>query len=145
MAENPLRSIDLHVESPTYDVGNALPVLHEVQHGLQRLAEEGESTVIDLRAIPFGPGDEARLLRMLGEGEIEATLDALGRTHIRETGFHGVWLVDYRDAEDQRIGLQLEITDMPSLLKTPREDIGEAAEVLAAVLATDTTDAESGD
>ena len=142
MVDNLFRSISITVETPTHDVGNALPVLHEVQHGLRKLVDTGESTVIDLRAIPFGPGDESRLLGMLGEGEIEATLDALGRTHIRETGFHGVWVVDYRDADDQRIGLQLEITDAPSLLKTPADDIGGSAEALAAILADSAHEAE---
>ena len=47
---------------------NAWPVLHEIRHALRRLAEEGEGTIIDLRAIPFGPGDEELLLRTLGEG-----------------------------------------------------------------------------
>ena len=135
MSDSGLARIGIQVESASADAGNATPVLYETLHALRRLHAIGEPTVIDLRAIPFGPGDEEKLLRALGEGEIRATVDALGPTHIRETRYHGVWIVDYRDAEDQRIGLQLEIIEVPSLLKTPAEDIAEAAEALAETLA----------
>lgn len=135
MSESRLGAVSIRIEMASPDAGNATPVLYETLHALRRLHAVGEPTVIDLRAIPFGPGDEEKLLRALGEGEILATVEALGPTRIRETRYHGVWVVDYRDAEDQRIGLQLEITEVPSLLKTPAEDIEEAAEALAETLA----------
>ena len=87
---------------------NAVPILHEIRHALARLVASGERTVIDLQAIPFGPGDEERLLERLGSGEVTATIDALGPTRVRETAYSGVWVVDYRDTEDTRIGLQIE-------------------------------------
>jgi hydrogenase-1 operon protein HyaF len=110
---------------------NALPILHQIRHALERLAASGERSVIDLRSLPFGPGDEERLLGFLGTGEVTATVDALGPTRIRETGFAGVWLVEYQDAEGSRIGLQIEVTDAPSLLRSPPEDVVEAGERLA--------------
>ena len=73
--------------------GNALPILHEIRHGLRRLADSGESSRIDLQALPFGPGDEDRLLHFLGSGEVQAQINALGPTQISETVFPGVWLV----------------------------------------------------
>lgn len=136
MSQNKLRSIGVVVENPPLSLGNAVPVLHEILHALRRLEETGESSTIDLRAIPFGPGDEEHLLGMLGDGEIRATLDSVGRTEIRETRFHGVWLTDYRDADDNRIGLQVEVTDLPALIRTPRDDITDAARALEAALAT---------
>ncbi len=60
----------------THMTHNTLPLLNEVRHALKRLVRTGESTIIDLRAIPFGPGDEERLLDLLGQGEVMATLDA---------------------------------------------------------------------
>jgi hypothetical protein len=39
--------------------GNALPILNEIRHALDRLLESGETTVIDLGALPMGPQDEA--------------------------------------------------------------------------------------
>ncbi len=112
-------------------MGNALPILHEIQHALQRLLDSGETTVIDLRAIPFGPGDEERLLAILGVGEIEATLNALGETNVSETGYPGVWLLDHRNQDNERIALQVEITLIPEILCSRREDVCDSLERLA--------------
>lgn len=105
---------------------NATPILHEVLHALQKLVGEGESTTIDLRAIPFGPGDEAELLTQLGTGEINVEMHSLGRSLIRETAYSGVWLVDHRNADDQRIALQIEITPVPTILSAQTEDMHDA-------------------
>jgi hydrogenase-1 operon protein HyaF len=105
--------------------------MHEIHHALRRLLREGESTTIDLQAMPFGPGDEEALLSRLGGGEIEIELQALGRSLIRETGYSGVWLVDHRNADDQRIALQLQITRMPEILLAQREDVLDAVSRLA--------------
>ncbi|MEJ1364816.1 MAG: hydrogenase expression/formation protein [Candidatus Sedimenticola sp. (ex Thyasira tokunagai)] len=111
-------------------VGNALPILHEIHHALQRLLECDETTVIDLRAIPFGPGDEERLLSVLGKGEIVATLNALGETTVTETGYPGVWLLDHRNPDDERIALQIEITRIPDILCSRQEDVSDSLERL---------------
>ena len=105
---------------------NSLPILHEIRHGLKRLAETGESTLIDLTAMPFGPGDEARLLALLGEGEVQAEVDALGSTRVWESAVHGVWIVDHRNLEGQRLALQIEITTVPDILRTQPRDVEDA-------------------
>ena len=119
---------------PAQEWGNALPILHEIRHGLERLAASGEPTVIDLRAIPFGPGDEARLLERLGRGEVEAKIHALGETLIRETAIPAVWLLDFLNAEGERIALHLEIARIPGLLLTQPEDLAEAPARLDQIL-----------
>lgn len=119
---------------PAQEWGNALPILHEIRHGLERLAASGEPTVIDLRAIPFGPGDEARLLERLGRGEVEANIHALGKTLIRETAIPAVWLLDFLNAEGERIALHLEIARVPGLLLTQPEDLAEAPARLDQIL-----------
>ena len=119
---------------PAQEWGNALPILHEIRHGLERLAASGEPTVIDLRAIPFGPGDEARLLERLGRGEVEAKIHALGETLIRETAIPAVWLLDFLNAEGERIALHLEIARVPGLLLTQPEDLAEAPARLDQIL-----------
>jgi hydrogenase-1 operon protein HyaF len=130
----PLQDIEVRVESLSFR-HNALPVLHEIRHALGALADAGESRVIDLRAIPFGPGDEDLLLEVLGGGEVEATVQALGSTYVRETAYPGVWLVDYRGPGGERIGLQLEVTELPALLRSQPEDVRESADRLTARLA----------
>jgi hydrogenase-1 operon protein HyaF len=120
------------VERPRVASGNCLPILHEIRHGLKRLAESGESTLIDLSAIPFGPGDEERLLALLGRGEVQARVDALGPTQVLETAVHGVWLVDYRNEEDQRLALHIEIASVPDTLRAQPRDVRDAIELLDA-------------
>ena len=131
-----LDSIAIAVEVPrlAQEWGNALPILHEIRHGLERLAATGEPTLIDLRAIPFGPGDEARLLERLGRGEVEASIHALGETLIRETAIPAVWLLDFLNAEGERIALHLEIARVPGLLLTQPEDLAEAPARLDQIL-----------
>lgn len=130
--------------APVTDFGHTPAILRELHHALARLAAGGESTRIDLTALPFGPGDEARLLAVLGRGEVSATIDALGPTHLWETRFPGVWVVDYRDPEDRRVGLQLEVDQVPGILRTPPADLADAADALAALLARDADDDPPG-
>lgn len=114
--------------------GNAFPVLNEIRHALQRLVQTGEAARIDLSAMPFGPGDLDRLTEWLGTGEVEATVDALGPTRIQETAIPGVWLVDYRNAEQQRLTLHLEIASVPEILRPQPQDLADALAQLDARL-----------
>jgi HupH hydrogenase expression protein, C-terminal conserved region len=119
---------------PVHDRGNALPILHEVRHALERLVATGDVTQIDLNAIPFGPGDQERLTTLLGSGEVSATIQALGATLIQETAIPGVWLIDHRNAEGQRLAFHIEIAPIPALLKTQPEDLATAIAALDARL-----------
>lgn len=113
---------------------NTTPILHEILHALRRLVARGEPTTIDLRAIPFGPGDEERLLETLGKGEVSVELDTLGSSRIRESAYSGVWIVDHRNAEDQRIALQIEIARVPVILSAQAEDMADSLERLEHLL-----------
>jgi hydrogenase-1 operon protein HyaF len=114
--------------------GNALPILSEIRHAVAKLIAGGEATCIDLAAMPFGPGDEDRLMAILGRGEVQATIDALGPSHIWETRFPGVWVVDYANADGQRIALQIEIDQVPRILRTQSADLADALSALDARL-----------
>lgn len=132
-----LHSIPIRVESDSCqhtERGNAVPILHEVRHALGRLTASGEETRIDLNGIPFGPGDLERLVGLLGTGEVSASVEALGPTRIQETAVPGVWLVDYRNAEGERLALHLEIAAVPDILRTRREDLDTAIAELDARL-----------
>ncbi len=132
-----LHSIPVRVESdpgPHTEHGNAVPILHEIRHALGRLIESDAETRIDLNAIPFGPGDEERLVGLLGMGEVSASVEALGPTRVQETAVPGVWLVDYRNAEGERLALHLEVAAIPGILRTQREDLDTAIAELDARL-----------
>ncbi|MBT6095819.1 MAG: hydrogenase expression/formation protein [Rhodospirillaceae bacterium] len=110
--------------------GNALPLLHEIKHALVALLESGEETTIDLGAIPFAPGDERILNDALGVGEVQATLSVMGESHVRETAIPGVWRIDHLDDSGEMQSRFIEITFMPNILKTQREDAERGIETL---------------
>lgn len=111
---------------------NLGPLLRQLEQALEDLLATGESTVIDLGAMPFSRQDEEDLRAQLGRGEVSATLNAFGPTLIEETAVPGVWLIEHRDADDRRLTLQLEVARIPSILVTPEEDIGDGLVVLKA-------------
>lgn len=111
--------------------GNAVPLLHEIKHALARLIDGGETAIIDLGAIPFAPGDERQLDEALGDGEVHAVLNALGESHVRETAIPGVWRVDHLDEDGEIASRFIEVTTMPEILKTQREDAERGLETLS--------------
>ena len=105
---------------------NVEPLLHEIRHALQDLADNGKTAIIDLRSIPLAPGEEEKIVATLGNGEVQAQIDALGPSEIYETRYPGVWLVThYNEAEDV-IGRFIEITDMPEILRSQADEIRQS-------------------
>jgi len=116
--------------------GNASPLLHEIKHALTQLINDGSENIIDLGAIPFAPGDDRILNDILGTGEVHAVLSLQGESHVRETGVPGVWRVDHLDENGEQQSRFIEITFMPNILKTQREDAERGLETLAERLGT---------
>ena len=110
---------------------NVMPLLHQIKHALQNLLENNVSEIIDLRSIPLAPGEEDRLLEILGEGEINAQLNALGLSSVIETLYNGVWLLTHHNDENEIISRHIEITYMPEILLSQKEDISMAYDRLA--------------
>ncbi len=110
--------------------GNVQPILNEVAHALERLADDDETTVIDLARLPFSPGELEELERELGEGELRATLDSLGESIIRETAYPGVWWLEHRNAAGEVVGRFVEVTRTPDILKSQAADIDAGRDVL---------------
>ena len=102
---------------------NIKPLLHEVKHALDNLINNDESTIIDLRSIPLAPGEEEKILSALGQGEIQAHLDASGPSEIFETEYAGVWIVTHYNDENQIISRFIEISKMPEILASQSEDM----------------------
>ena len=115
--------------------GNVIPIINEIRHALEKLLEDGEATIIDLRALPLGPGEEQKLESMLGIGEVTAKIDAMGVSTVNETLFAGVWLVTHRNTEDAILGKFIEITRYPSILESQTEDMRSALKALPDLLA----------
>jgi len=115
------------VNSPVGAVptGNVTPLLHEIRHALQRLIDSGESTAIDLLAIPMAPGEVDEIKKRLGSGEIEAALNALGKSVIRETAIPGVWLVEHFNVNDELLARVIEVTRVPDIIRTDLRDLND--------------------
>lgn len=103
--------------------GNVPLLLNEIRHALERLLASGEPHVIDLRAIPLGPGEEDLLVAALGAGEVAATVDSLGASEIAETQYPGVWRVTHKNTAGETTGRFVEIAFVPALLASPVEDV----------------------
>ena len=116
---------------------NFLPLLHQVRHALGHLLQSGESTTLDLGAIPFGPADEEKLLSFLGVGAIDSRIEAMGQSRAWESRYSGVWLVEHKNPADERIALQIEIAEVPAILKAQRDDIRDGLEHLSETLSTE--------
>ena len=141
---NPVKEMLSYVST-----GNADPILREIRHALAKLVETGESTTIDLGAIPFAAGDERILDEVLGRGEVQATLTAMGVSHIAETAIAGVWRVDHMNEEDEVQSRFVEVTYCPDILKTQGADAAFGLQQLIArldarALARNGTEAENG-
>ena len=120
--------------------GNVQPILHEIRHALEKLVDSGETSIIDLRSIPLAPGEEETIIDMLGQGEVEARLNALGLSEIYETQYTGVWLVTHFNESDSIVSRFIEITGLPDILKSQHEDMSRALQRLAIELQTVHTD-----
>ena len=122
-----LESIPIIVDGSPSDTarGNAQPILHEVRHALDKLLRSGEESIIDLQSIPMAPVDEEELRLALGSGEIEVRLNAFGTSSIRETSFPGVWLVEHFDPDERPIAKFIEVTLVPSIVKSDPADVRE--------------------
>lgn len=98
-------------------------VLHEIAAQLQRLHDHGETGVVDLGTMPMAPKDYEQLRSALGEGEVDASLHAEGISRVRETGVHGVWWLELRDADGGTLAELIEITTVPRILQTSIADV----------------------
>ncbi len=128
----PLAEIPVMTDLPA--TGNLRPILGEIHHALTALATGGVHHVIDLQNLPFAPQELAALDAFLGEGEIDVTLNMLGKTRIRESRYAGVWQVEHFDLSERRIGYCIEIGRVPELLRAQADDIVEALAAMTTTL-----------
>jgi hydrogenase-1 operon protein HyaF len=84
--------------------------------------------------MPLAPGEFDRIEAALGEGEVKATLDALGPSEIRETRYSGVWLVTHRNATNEVMGRYIAIARMPAVLLAQEPDMRRGLADLALAL-----------
>ena len=107
--------------------GVVIALLHEVKASLAQLVDSGKETIINLRAMPFGPNDLALLDNFLGEGEVSATLKLSGQSQITETKFSGVWRIRHFGQGHNIMVDEIAITQIPPIMCSQIEDVAMAA------------------
>ena len=118
---------------------NARPILFEVRHALEALMDTGKTSIIDLRSVPLAPGEEEIIINTLGQGEVNASLNALGPSEIYETQFAGVWVITHYNEDQAVVSRFIEITRLPDILKSQHEDMSNALMGLDRELSTQDT------
>ena len=107
----------------------ALAIISEIERHLSDFLAFGRTGTIDLRWLPLQPADIDHLKEFIGTGEVRATIDALGTSIVQETATPCVWWVSH-GGSDGVIGDWLEITEVPSILRSDRAAIPHALQAL---------------
>ncbi len=118
--------------------GIFLSVMNEIAAMLEALIASGKTASIDLRRAPLGARDRARLRDVLGQGEIEARINCLGLTHLKETAVSGVWWVTHYSEDRRMLGEFVEVTTCPELLSTSPADLHAGLTLLHTRLSAET-------
>jgi hydrogenase-1 operon protein HyaF len=128
-----LAEIPIRIEPPAASGGlggGVTAILNEIVRLLERLASLEEPAAIDLRSLPMSPQDRTELQRALGDGEVQATLNAEGISRIHETRVPGLWWVEHRDRQGEVIAEMLEVTRVPQILASASDEIAAGARAL---------------
>ena len=129
-----LDAIPIHVvNTPPAEpglTGNARPLLRELLEAAGRLLETGETSAIDLSALPLTPADLDWLREKLGAGEISVTLQAIGESTLNETACPGVWWVTHHNEQGAVTSQFLEVAFVPELVKADPHDVESGREYL---------------
>lgn len=115
------------VEAPG---ASAQAIISEIEVCAARFAATGEDASIDLRFLKAMPREREILASLLGQGEISATVNALGCTEIRETAIPCVWWIRHRNSEDETVGELIEITEVPEIIAGDRMAVAQGLEAL---------------
>jgi hydrogenase-1 operon protein HyaF len=130
-----LDAIPIHVVTapsgePGLTTGNAPPLLRELAEQVKRLLESGESSAIDLSALPLTPADLDWLREKLGAGEIAVTLQASGVSTLNETACPGIWWVTHHNEQGTVTSQFIEVAFVPELVKAHPQDVAIGLETL---------------
>jgi hydrogenase-1 operon protein HyaF len=107
-----------------------MAILQELETMLKQLVATGEHNSVDIRSLPMMPGDYEQLKAILGEGEVQATIDSLGPSLVMETQVPGIWWISHRNAHDEVLTEFIEVTSLPEILKLQPGDLDEAIDIL---------------
>jgi hydrogenase-1 operon protein HyaF len=124
--------------------GGVAAILSELATLLERLVRGEPPGSIDLRSLPMSPRDRAELQRVLGDGEVQATVDAQGLSKMRETRVSGVWWVEHFDQQGALIAELLEVSRVPEMLASASDEMAAGARELRAHITASAASLQGG-
>lgn len=122
-------------ESPEHSMGNALPILTELETAAARFAAEGTSHSINLSLLPLSEAELEFLDERLGRGPVDILSRAYGKCRIISTRTPNVWWVRYYNSMSTLILNSLEVVDVPEVVRAAPEDLHDSADRLERILA----------
>jgi hydrogenase-1 operon protein HyaF len=140
LTEIPIRSEPpAPIESPA-EVGGLdggiAAILSELVTLLERLAMGEVPGAIDLRSLPMSSLDRVELQRVLGDGEVQATVNAQGLSRMRETRVSGVWWVERFNPQGELVAELIDVSRAPEILSSASDEIAAGARALRAQIST---------
>ena len=112
--------------------GSVAAILFELVTLLDRFASGESPAAIDLRSLPMSLQDRAELQRVLGAGEVQATVSVAGLSRIRETRVSGIWWVEHYDQGGKLVAELIEVGRVPGIPSSAPDDICAGARDLRA-------------
>ena len=110
--------------------GGVKAIGFEILSYLEKLRSTGEAAAIDMKTLPMAPEEYQGLKDMLGQGELDLTIDIDGPTRLRETAYAGVWWVQHKDRQDQILSEYIEINHVPEFLRAQDDQVTAAIKEL---------------
>lgn len=111
--------------------GGVKAIGFEILSCLERFLDSGETGAIDMRGLPMAPNEYGELIDMLGQGELDLTIEMSGTTRIRETAFSGVWWIQHKGPDDRIQSEYIEINRIPEFLCAQTDQIQDAVRELS--------------
>ena len=102
---------------------NVRALLSEISTMLSTLINDDKTDIIDLHSLPLLAGEHDAIKTILGQGEIQASLDSLGSSTIYETALSGVWWISHNNENGDCIAETIEVTTIPKILESQPADI----------------------
>lgn len=109
---------------------NVIALLNEITTLQDAYLRSGEVGQIDLKSLPLTEAEYETLKTILAEGEVNATLETLGKTQIQETQVPGVWWIRHHDINDNLIAELIEICRIPEILGVENDEIRQGVQAL---------------
>lgn len=110
-------------EQPAF-TGRLSAMLSEILQALEALHENGEQHEIDLLTLPLSEPEKEKLTEILGQGEVDITINTLGLSTIRETAVSGVWWLNHFNNEKTLLAEHIVIACEPPLVSVGRDEVG---------------------